>query len=168
MDQTGSDSAYTRLAKAELADLVAELSSAVDVGDRDRIATCYSDPSYDDHGTFKGSGREFALFMCRDGAMDRMHHLLGQSVFDVVGHEAWGETFFTFHGEAGGVRVSAYGRYVDYFTRVEDSWKLTYRRVVPDQVPLGDDRSAYWSPSRDRDDPSYDRLRWPPGVERGS
>jgi hypothetical protein len=153
--------------KAAITELLAVLSAAVDRGDHDQIAACYAEPSYDDHGTFKGSGREFADFMCRDGAMDRMHHLLGQSVFEVDGDEAWGETFFTFQGEARGVAVSAFGRYVDYFTRVDGSWKLTYRRVVPDQVPVGDDASAYWVPHRDRSDPSYDRLRWPPDMDRG-
>jgi hypothetical protein len=153
--------------KRALADLLAELSSAVDRGDHDRIAACYSDPSYDDHGTFKGSGREFADFMVRDGAMARLHHLLGQSVFTLEGNEAWGETFFSFHGEARGVTLAAWGRYVDYFTRVDGAWKLTYRRVVPDHVLEGDDASSYWQPSRDRRDPSYDRLRWPPGVDAG-
>jgi hypothetical protein len=153
--------------KAVLAELLAELSSAVDRGDRDRIAACYSEPSYDDHGTFKGSGREFADFMCRQEAMERMHHLLGQSVFTIDGDEAWGETFYAFHGAARGTWVSACGRYVDYFTRAGGVWKLTYRRVVPDQVPLGDDASSYWQPARDRSDPAYDRLRWPPDIAEG-
>ena len=30
----------------------------------ERIASCYTDDSHDDHGTFKGSGREFAVFVC--------------------------------------------------------------------------------------------------------
>lgn len=151
--------------KLQLAELLAELSSAVDRGDRDRIAACYWPRSYDDHGTFKGSGAEFADFMVRDGAMDRMHHLLGQSVFDVDAGEAWGETFFIFHGEARGFTVEGCGRYVDYFTKVGDAWKVTYRRVVPDRVPRGDNMAAYWAGTRDRDDPSYDRLRWPPDVD---
>ncbi|HZU79695.1 MAG TPA: nuclear transport factor 2 family protein, partial [Acidimicrobiales bacterium] len=94
----------------------------------------------------------------------RMHHLLGQSVFDVQGDEAWGETFFVFHGAVGDFAVRACGRYADYFRRLQGSWKLVYRRVVPDEVPVGDDPAGYWGASRDRLDPSYDRLRWPPGV----
>jgi hypothetical protein len=147
--------------KLELAELVAILSSAVDRGDRERIASCYAEVSYDDHGTFKGPGQEFAGFVSRPGPMGAMHHLLGQSVFDVEGDEAWGETFYVFHGTVGTVGVSGYGRYVDYFRRIDGTWKLAYRRVVPDAVPAGDDQSAYRKPSRGRDDPSYDRLRWP-------
>ena len=90
-----------------------------------------------------------------------MHHLLGQSVFEVEGDEAWGETFFIFHGTARSATLSGHGRYVDYFRKIGESWRLTYRRVVPDAVPDGDDPDAYWSASRDRTDPSYDRLREP-------
>jgi SnoaL-like protein len=147
--------------KLELAELVAVLASAVDRGDRERITSCYAEDSHDDHGTFKGTGREFADFVSRPGPMHSMHHLLGQSVFDVGGDEAWGETFYVFHGIAGTAHVWGHGRYLDYFRRIAGTWKVAYRRVVPDAVPAGDDPGAYWEPSRDRDDPSYDRLRAP-------
>ena len=148
--------------KQELAELLAVLSSGVDRADRDRIASCYTEDSYDDHGTFKGSGKEFADFVCRPGGpMTSMHHLLGQSVFDVQGDEAWGETFYVFHGTVGATPVTGHGRYADYFRRVGGDWKLAYRRVVPESVPAGDDAGAYWAPRRDGDDPSYDRRRGP-------
>ncbi|HXX90069.1 MAG TPA: nuclear transport factor 2 family protein [Acidimicrobiales bacterium] len=153
--------------KHELAELVAELSSAVDRGDRERIVSCYAEGSFDDHGGFKGSGRAFAEFVCGPGAMSRMHHLLGQSVFDVRGDEAWGETFFVFHGAAGTTAVSGCGRYVDYFRKSDGRWKVSYRRVVPDEVPVGDDLAAYWPASRDRSDPSYDRKRAPDDIDPG-
>ena len=72
-----------------------------------------------------------------------------------------GETFFVFHGAVGTSGVAGCGRYVDYFRKVDGSWKLVYRRVVPDVVPVGDDGRAYWQASRDRGDPSYDRRRGP-------
>jgi hypothetical protein len=147
--------------KSELAELVAVLGSAVDRKDRARIVGCYTDDSYDDHGSFKGSGREFADFICGPGYFDKMHHLLGSSVFEVQGDEAWGETYFVFHGAGGGVVVSGYGRYVDYFLRTGERWKLKYRRVVPDETPVGDDLGSYWPSRRDRSDPSYDRRRSP-------
>jgi len=93
--------------------------------------------------------------------MTRMHHLLGQSVFDVHGDEAWGETFFVFHGAAGTSAMSGCGRYVDFFRKIEGTWKLVYRRVVPDEIPAGDDLTAYWQAGHDRNDPAYDRRRRP-------
>jgi hypothetical protein len=160
-----SDAVMARLEgwvdKAELAQLVAVLSSAVDRGDRARIVSCYAEESFDDHGAFKGSGRAFAEFVCGPGSMTRMHHLLGQSLFDVQGDEAWGETFFVFHGAVGTSTLSGCGRYVDYFRKIDDTWKLVYRRVVPDEIPLGDDLTAYGQARRDRGDPSYEHRRGP-------
>jgi hypothetical protein len=161
MSNEPTDDVQAWNAKLELAQLVAVLSSAVDRADRARIVSCYTEDSYDDHGVFKGTGAEFAELICRSGSMRSMHHLLGQSVFDVQGDEAWGETFYSFRGVAGTAPVSGYGRYVDYFRRVDGEWKLAYRRVVPESVPAGDDPDAYWRPSRDREDPSYDRGRRP-------
>lgn len=148
-----------RIDKLELAELVAVLSSAVDRADRDRIASCYTEDSYDDHGSFKGTGKEFADFVCGPTPMSSMHHLIGQSIFDVAGDEAWGETFYVFHGAVGTRQVDGHGRYVDYFRRVDGVWKLAYRRVVPDAVPAGDAADTYWRPARDRSDPSYDRRK---------
>jgi hypothetical protein len=91
--------------------------------------------------------------------MSSMHHLIGQSIFDVDGDEAWGETFYVFHGTVGATQVDGHGRYIDYFRRIRGAWKLAYRRVVPDAVPSGDDANAYWRPTRDGRDPSYDRRR---------
>jgi SnoaL-like domain len=147
--------------KLELAELVAILSSAVDRADRRRVESCYAPDSFDDHGTFKGSGGQFAEFVCQPGPLRSMHHLLGQSLFDVRGDEAWGETFYVFHGLAGKTAVFGHGRYLDYFRRIDGWWKLAYRRVVPDSVPAGDDPDSYWAATRDRDDPSYDRRRSP-------
>jgi SnoaL-like domain len=147
--------------KLELAELLAVLSSAVDRADPERIASCYTEDSFDDHGSFKGTGREFADFVSRPGPMRTMHHLLGQSIFEVDGDEAWGETFYVFHGTVGRATVTGHGRYVDFFRRVGGVWKLAYRRVVPDAVPAGDDAAAYWRASRDSEDPSYDRRRSP-------
>lgn len=159
MGKDPTDDLQAWIAKSELAQLVAVLSSAVDRADRARIISCYADDSYDDHGAFKGTGQEFAELICTSGAMRSMHHLLGQSVFDVRGDEAWGETFYSFNGITGSGPVAGYGRYVDYFQRIDGEWKLAARRVVPDAVPAGDDLSAYTRPSRDQEDPSYERRR---------
>jgi hypothetical protein len=151
--------------KCALTEVVAKLSAAVDRADKDAIIDCYTADSYDDHGVFKGSGAEFAEMICapagRAGQLT-MHHLLGQSVFDVRGDEAWGETFFVMHALIGGDIATGYGRYIDYFRRTGDAWKIAYRRVVPDVTIPGDDASQYWRPRRDRTDPRYDHLTAPP------
>jgi hypothetical protein len=148
-----------------LTELLATLSAAVDRADKAAIIMCYAPDSYDDHGAFKGSGPEFADMICSPhsrAAELTMHHLLGQSVFDVVGDEAWGETFFVMHALVGGQVTASYGRYIDYFRRLGDGWKLAYRRVVPDVTIPGDDASQYWPSRRDHTDPRYDRRTAPP------
>ena len=162
-------SIQTWLDKNELTELVAVLSSAVDRADETRIAACYAEESYDDHGGFKGSGREFAAYICtpsaaRDGE-SMLHHLIGQSIFDVDGDEAWGETFFVFHLTSGDQVNPGYGRYIDYFQRTDGQWKLKYRQVVPDWVgsvgaKISGSMSSYVRAARDRTDPLYARRRW--------
>jgi SnoaL-like domain len=151
--------------KCALTEVMSKLSAAVDRADKDAIIDCYTADSYDDHGVFKGSGPEFAEMICapagRAGQL-AMHHLLGQSVFDVEGDQAWGETFFVMHALIGSDIAIGYGRYIDYFRRIGNSWKIAYRRVVPDVTIPGDDVSQYWRPSRDATDPRYDRLTAPP------
>lgn len=162
---TGPAAVQAWIDKCALTELVARLSAAVDRGDRDAIVDCYAEQSYDDHGAFKGSGPEFAEMICspagRAGQLT-MHHLLGQSVFDIHGDEAWGETFFVMHALVGGQVAMGYGRYIDYFRLVGNAWKLAYRRVVPDVTVPGDDAAQYWSPHRNGTDPRYDRLTAPP------
>lgn len=151
--------------KCALTELVARLSAAVDRGDKHAILDCYTEHSYDDHGVFKGSGSEFAEMICApvgSAGQLTMHHLLGQSVFDVHGDEAWGETFFVMHAQIDGRVTVGYGRYIDYFQRTDNSWKIAYRRVVPDATIPGDDAEQYWRARRDRSDPRYDHLTGPP------
>ncbi len=147
--------------KGALTQLVAELALAVDRADRARIEACYAEDSFDDHGPFKGSGRQFAEFIHTGREGVTMHHLLGPPVFEIDGDRARGVTPFVFHGNFGGTAVTGHGRYVDRFHRVGGAWKVVYRRVVPDRVPAGDDIGAYWAARRDGSDPSYDRRERP-------
>ncbi|TNC18717.1 nuclear transport factor 2 family protein [Amycolatopsis alkalitolerans] len=161
--------------RLELSDLLARLSRAVDRADRAGIIACYAEESYDDHGAgFKGSGREFADYICGGSptsaqALFLLHHL-GQQLFDIEGDEAFGETAYMMDMKTGdGKFVHACGRYLDYFQRIDGRWRVKYRRVVSewtgaidaDEFPRSDTqlRSA-----RDRSDPLYDRKRWPDSV----
>jgi SnoaL-like domain len=161
---TGAGQLQVWLDKLALTELLAVLSAAVDCGDREAIIDCYAKESYDDHGAFKGSGRGFAEMICAPGGPGdtmTMHHLLGQSVFNVEGDDAWGETFFVMNAVIAGRTMASFGRYIDYFRRIGSEWKLVYRRVVPDVTLPGDD-ADYWKPQHDRSDPRYDRMKAPP------
>jgi ketosteroid isomerase-like protein len=164
MTEANATAIQALLDKQALTDLIAELSSAVDRADHDRIVSCYAEVSFDDHGSFKGTGAEFADFISTSlGAVPGLanHHLLGQSIFDLKGDEAYGETFFVFHAAFDGASQVAFGRYIDYFRRIDSEWKIVYRRVVPDHTLTGDDITNYWRSSRDHTDPVHDKLREP-------
>lgn len=156
--------------KIALTELVARLEQAVDRMDREGILACYSERSFDDHGRFRGSREEFAEFICNNpgftSASKFIYHLMGQSIFEIEGDEAYGESYFYYAMQTAPDRLyQSLGRYLDYFERAEDGWRITYRRVVMEwdgtlpcenAVPGGHFRGT-----RDASDPLYKRLKWP-------
>jgi SnoaL-like domain len=160
--------------KLELAELVARIARAVDRKDRDGIKACYAEKSFDDHGRFRGSGDEFAAWVADNpgftAASSFIYHLMGQSLFDVDGDEAHGETYYSYWMQtAPDALYQSIGRYLDYFERIGGSWKLVYRRVViewdgtlaaENAVPGGHFRGT-----RDQRDPLYRGLAWPEHPE---
>jgi SnoaL-like domain len=142
---TTSDHLQAWLDKLALIELLAVLSAAVDRGDREAIIGCYAEESYDDHGAFKGSGREFAEMICAPsgpGHQMTMHHQLGQSVLDVEGDDAWGETFFVMHAVLDGRA----GRTMGVLRPVRRLFPA-HRRKMEARLPAG---GARRDPSRRR------------------
>jgi hypothetical protein len=160
--------------KIELTELVARIARAVDRKDGPGILACYSEKSFDDHGRFRGSGEEFTEFIVNNPgfttASPFIYHLMGQSIFDVDGDEAHGETYFCYWMKtAPDSLYQSIGRYLDYFQRTGKGWTLTYRRVVmewdgtvssTDAAPGGHFRGT-----RDENDPLYTKLTWPEHPE---
>lgn len=157
--------------RLELIDLLARLARGVDRAERDLISSCYTKDSYDDHGGFKGTGAEFADYICSGSQISAsakaIQHILGQSLFDIRGDEAFGETAYSFDMVTADDQLfHSFGRYVDHFKRVDGRWLLHYRRVVSD---WGGMVTATKSPTaggqitsaRDSSDPVYD-LRTAP------
>lgn len=160
--------------KLELTELVARLARAVDRMDREGILACYSEKSFDDHGRFRGGREEFAEFICNNpgftAASPFIYHLMGQSVFDIDGDEAWGETYYAYWMKTGtGQLFQSLGRYLDFFERSDDGWRITYRRVVVEwdgTVPAEDAvPGGHFRGTRDAGDPGNKRLKWPENPE---
>jgi SnoaL-like domain len=161
---TSDDLALVR-DKIELAELVARVSRGVDRADFDMIVSCYTEDSVDYHGTFTGTGREFADYICHRSPISSharfLHHRLAQSIFAVDGDRAFGETYFDSNLQTEpGTLFQGIGRYLDEFVRRDGAWLIKERRVVTEwtgthQVtalePSGQDLTG----SRDRSDPLY-------------
>jgi hypothetical protein len=151
--------------RAELQDLLATLVRADERGDEELIASCYTEDSYDDHGRFRGTGREFADYICNKSfsATSRFrNHNLGQSLFEIDGDQAFGETYFVFHMETvDGVVYEGCGRYLDDFVRQDGRWLIKRRRCVEEWTgeiqakSLARPADAI-SSSRDLGDPLYE------------
>lgn len=162
--------------RLELTDLLARLARGIDRADHDMIVSCYADDSFDDHGGFKGTGREFADYICggspTSGNAQFLLHCLGQQLVDIRGDEAFGETAYMMDMRTGdGEFVHSCGRYVDYFQRVDGRWLIKYRRVIPEwtgavtarEFPAAENRVRS---ARGRTDPVYDEKRWHDAAER--
>lgn len=111
----------------------------VDRGDAQLIASAYHNNASDDHGSFKGSGREFADHLVA-ATKDRWlasQHLLNQTNIEFAGDIAWVETYFTAHhrllDEQGATMLETFGgRYVDRFEQHNHRWAISHRSVVYD------------------------------------
>lgn len=160
--------------RLELRDLIARLCRAIDRADRDGIIASYAEESYDDHGAgFRGNGRDFADYMVDgpgSGGAKFQLHILGQSVFDVDGDEAFGETAYIMVAQLPtGDLAQAIGRYLDYCQRIDGGWKIKYRRVVSDYVGTVNSTEfpgaeGLLTSARDKSDPVYQQMRWPDNV----
>ena len=157
------------LVRAELDDLLRRLARAVDRADRDAIAACYTADSLDDHGSFVGTGAEFADYITTgspiSGNASFIHHMLGQSLYTFEGVEhseqVYGETYFVMHLQTEpGTLFVGIGRYLDHFVHVDGRWLIRHRQLVTEWSGLADAKDLGPGPEhaparRDRDDPLY-------------
>lgn len=140
------------LDKERIKELIARLARAVDRVDEAGIRACYCRASCDEHGPFVGTGAEFAARSERQAPSNvSSHHMMGQSLVDLRGDEAYAETYFIGHHvhEMAGDLVEARicGRYLDHVVRLDREWKLKFRRVVLDWATSGTARE--WSGMRE-------------------
>jgi hypothetical protein len=154
----------TMLDKLALADLTARWCRGVDRADVELIQSCYHPDGVDDHGSWRGTGFDFAPWIVgviHDTGI--FHHSLGQQLFEIEGDIAFGESYCIFHNTPPtGRPMHAWCRYVDRFERRAGEWKISARTVVTDWIGFLDDTGhqntteAGWVTSRsDRSDPVY-------------
>ena len=127
-----------------LDDLTAELGirraiyrycRGVDRGDVAMIASAYHEDADENHGAFKGTGRQFAehLVPLMDAAPETSGHHVTNILIERRGNSANVESYFmAFHAQNEGGRAFVTGRYLDQFTCRDDDWRIAHRRVVID------------------------------------
>ena len=99
------------------------------------IASAYHEDADENHGAFKGTGRQFAehLVPLMDAAPDTSGHHVTNILIERKGNSANVESYFmAFHEQNEGGRAFVTGRYLDHFTCRDGDWKIAHRRVVID------------------------------------
>jgi len=171
------------LAREAIHDVLKRYVRAVDRADGDLMLSCYHDDGIDDHGSFRGSAKDFAEFVCgeRSQRYDATHHFIAAPNIVVQGDVALVDTYCIAHqisvpDEAGQRYDYVVGlRYVDRFEARGSGWLIAHRTAVYDWSyalpidehlarPFGDD----WSiGSRDRLDPWYRLGAGTPATSAG-
>lgn len=159
-------------------DCLVRYCRGIDRGDEELIQSCYWEDSFDDHGSWKGNGRDFAAYVVpRLARYAATHHLLHNSAVEVDGDVAHAETYVHAHHLArpdtdGVASVFLFaGRYLDRLERRTDpsgqaEWRIAHRVVVCDWTridPITADVDENWKlqfarGTRDDSDPSYHRA----------
>jgi hypothetical protein len=117
-------------------DVLDRYCRGIDRLDADLVNSVYWDDAIDDHGTYKGAGKDFAAFVIpilRDNFTGTMH-CLNQSLIELDGARAKVETYFSAHhwrGDYGSDGVELVGgRYVDVLEEREGEWRIRDRVVI--------------------------------------
>lgn len=138
------------VAHHEIRELLYRYCRGVDRGDAEMIASVYHPDAEDDHGTFKGAGRDFAnAIVARYDSIEGsgLHHVTNILV-ELDGDTAVGESYFiSFNPDpamvrSGSIRIVS-GRYLDRFERRADSWRIARRQVIIDWAQAEEDGSAW-------------------------
>ena len=136
--------------KEEIRGLLARYCRGIDRLDPELVASVYHEDAYDDHGTFKGDGKEFATQVMKGLAnFERTMHFLGTCNIELDGDVARTETYcVAYHrtkAEAGPVRDFIAGvRYIDRLERRDGGPWLIAHRVVVMEWTRWDDVKDQW------------------------
>jgi ketosteroid isomerase-like protein len=157
-------------------DLVYTYCRAVDRFDRELLLSVYHDDAIDDHGMVVAGPEKFAdwVFTFHGRFQQRTQHIITNHLCEIEGDIAHAESYWMLAAvNAGGPHLSfGGGRYVDRFERRDGRWAIAARKCLldwsgtPEAMPLPQEAldafQATGVPSRDRNDPSYQR---PLGVD---
>jgi len=141
---------------------VTRYARAVNRCDGDLLLSCYWEDAHEDHGAFKGGPEEFLAYLRRrtlDPSAGPMQHAVSNMLFEVRADVAYGEVYVESRSvQPDGTTQRGLGRYIDRYERRGGEWRIASRRVILEAARPGFDLSRFVQGSRDRDDPSYERL----------
>jgi SnoaL-like domain len=117
------------IAREEIRDVVKRLARGTDRLDAEMMASCYHPDGFDDHNAFRGSGTEFAAWVCEVlPAFEATHHFIADPDIRLSGDVAQVDTYCIAHHVGTDTDMVLGLRYVDRFEKREGRW-LIARRV---------------------------------------
>ena len=152
------------IARAEITDVVKRLARGTDRLDEELMASCYHPDGFDDHNSFRGSGTDFAKWVCQVLPHFRAtHHFIADPYIRIDGDVAQVDTYCEAHHVGEDTDMILALRYVDRFERRDGTWLIAKRVCAFDwtyTVPydpaikfqFGDDFTVG---ARDRSDITY-------------
>jgi hypothetical protein len=158
------------IARSEITDVIQRLARGTDRLDRDLMVSCYHPDGFDDHNSFRGSGTDFADWVCQVlPHFAATTHFIALPHIRLDGDMASVDTYCVAHhvsgpGEDGQASDMVMGlRYVDRFERRDGQWRIARRVCAFDwnyTVPFDPAATFQWEDdftvgSRDRRDISY-------------
>jgi len=163
-----SDPLETLLAKQELYELACKYMRGLDRLDRELLLSVFHQDGWCEYGFSNCKATEFVDF-----AIDALsgheanQHMIGNTLFEVEGDEAFGEVYFNaYHkiaGENGFEDVVIAGRYLDRYEKRDGQWKFAYRSERVDWSRTTPTSDSYFDLATDclrggrMDDAVYDR-----------
>jgi hypothetical protein len=152
------------IARQEITDVVKRLARGTDRLDRELMAACYHPDGYDDHNSFRGSGTEFADWVCEVlPHFTATHHFIADPCVRLDGDVAQVDTYCIAHHVRDDSDMVLALRYVDRFERRDGHWLIARRVCAFDwtyTVPFDPAGRFVFEPDftvgrRDRDDITY-------------
>jgi hypothetical protein len=117
------------LAREEIGDVIKRLARGTDRLDEELMASCYHPDGFDDHNSFRGSGREFARWVVQVlSHFKATMHFVGSPLIRIDGDTSQVDTYCVAHHLTDGGDLIIGLRYVDRFERRDGRW-LIARRV---------------------------------------
>lgn len=116
------------LAREQIKDVIKRLARGTDRLDEELMASCYHPDGFDDHNSFRGSGTEFARWVCEVlPHFEATHHFIADPYIRVDGDMAQVDTYCEAHHVGVDTDLVLGLRYVDRFERRDDRWLIAKR-----------------------------------------
>jgi hypothetical protein len=133
-----NDEVELLLDKQAITEVLYRYCRGVDRCDVDLVDSIYWDDAVDDHGYWKGPGRDFGSFVCDRlmQANERTTHTVTNVLIELDGGDAWSESQVLAHlvrrDTEPRIADVMGGRYLDKFSKREAEWRIDERTVVLD------------------------------------